>query len=250
MYKYYTLFLFSLCVMRVAMSENVIKIGAATIQQPTNKLTAFEHRDNIFIKDQASKVTQLTSSGKNREPLISPDGKKLVFIRKSNRKADLPIGGEENYPGDKILADQIWIVDLKTGKEKCLVSDEDKRPHEEGIKPYGAFMSYLCFSTDGSKLYFLASAAPVTSHLYVVDIRTQKARYFMCANSCEVIYTGKYKNHLMVDTHEYFLGCGSYDFLWLVDENGIKIGAIAAEGGNYNYQLETFKDSCDATTSY
>jgi len=212
-------------------------------------LTAFEFRGNIFIKDKDSKVTRLTSSGKNRNPLLSPDGKNLVYLRKSKNTAidDMSDGSPEQTD----YADQIWIVNLKTGKEKCLVSDEDKTPREEAFPQLTrnrAYIFNLRFSPDGSKLYFQTSAAPTTAALYVVDIRTQKDRFFMYALDFDVIYTGKYKNHLIVQKHKYFLGCGSYNWYWLVNEKGQEVDAIAEE--EPGEQLNNFKDTYHAKTSY
>lgn len=146
------------------------------------KLTAFEHRGNIFIKDQAEKVTRLTSSGKDRAPLISPDGKILAFCRTSTNRVINDML-DDAQQAEAPYAEQIWIVDLKTGKEKQLVSNED----ESRIMPNRAFVFDFRFSPDGSNFYFLASAAPTTSDLYVIDIHTHKGRYVTHASSLDVI---------------------------------------------------------------
>jgi Tol biopolymer transport system component len=198
---------------------------------PTNNPTAFEHRGNIFIKDQTEKVTRLTSSGKDRAPLISPDGKNLVFLRKSKNIAidDLSDGSPEHTG----FADQIWIVDLSTGKETCLVSDEAEPGRQEVFTRERAYIYACRFSPDGSNLYFLASAAPVTSHIYVVDIRTHKDRYVTHASSLDVIYSGNYKGYLVFEQHQYWESLGSYDWYWLFTPEGKIVAPICNENEDW-----------------
>lgn len=226
-----------------------IPTNSPDVNNPTvSQFTAFEFRGNIFIKDQDGKVTRLTSAGKNRNPLISPDEKNLVFLRKSTNTAISPHYGILDNTGEDSLADQIWNIDLKTGKEKCLVSDEDKTPREGGHTRTRAFIDRIRFSPDGSKLYFLTEASPLVDALYVVDIRTQKDMFFTYALNFDVIFSGKYNNHLIVHKHKYFLGGGAYNWYWLVNEKGQEIDAIAEEEGIG--QLKEFKKIYDAKTSY
>ena len=192
-----------------------------------NKLTAFEFHGNIFIKDKDGKVTRLTSSGKNREPLISPDGKKLVFIRQSNRKAFLSIGNESDYLGDEILADQIWMINLTTRKEQLLVMDQDDPgPDVENMEGIIAFIDDLCFTLDSSRLYFLTTCWATTSALHVVMLDTLKEKFVCDAHSVEVIQSGEYRGDLAVMRHKYFIGGGSYDWYWLMTPDGKEVGPI------------------------
>ena len=66
---------------------------------------------NIFIEQEGGEEIQLTKSGKDKNPVLSPDGKKVAFTRKSNKEAFLSVGGKEDYlkngPG-AILADQLF----------------------------------------------------------------------------------------------------------------------------------------------
>ena len=232
----YILFLLTLCFLSACAKRN-----SATIQQPTNTFTAFEHRGNIFIKDQVGKVTRLTSLGKDRDPLISPDGNKLVFIRKSDRKAYLAIGDESDYiiNGGSILADQIWMIHLATMKEQNLVMDHDFH-NAEDMENIIAFISDLCFTLDSKRLYFLTPCWATTSALHVVMLDTLKEKFVCPAGSVEVVQGGEYRGHLVVSKHKYFIGGGSYDWYWLLTPEGKEVGPIcSSEGEDWKAKIES-----------
>ena len=82
----------------------------------------------------------------------------MVFIRKSKHHAILTVGAESDYHGDEILADQIWVMDTNTGKQKLLVKDgvPIKGNVTKECERMIAFIDddSLCFSPDGGSLYF------------------------------------------------------------------------------------------------
>ena len=47
----------------------------------------------------------------------------------------------------------------------------------------------------------------------------------------EVVQSGGHAGCLIVRKHKYFLGCGSYDWYWLIDPQGREIGPIGEEDG-------------------
>ena len=215
--------------------------GQQTISTPmANKLTAFEFRGNIFIKDKDSKVTRLTSSGKNRNPLLSPDGKNLVYLRKSNRNAHLAVGDESDYiaNGSSILADQIWMINLTTQKEQLLVKDKDLS-EANSMEEVIAFISDLCFTPDSKRLYFLTSCWATTSALHVVMLDTLKEKFVCSASSLEVVQSGEYHGHLVVSQHKYFIGGGSYDWYWLMTPEGKEVGPLCNEGEDWKAKIES-----------
>ena len=87
----------------------------------------------------------------------------------------------------------------------------------------------LQFSPDGTKIYFLSLAWVTSGGVHVLDLRTGKEEFVCPGNSLEVIHEGEYKGDLMVRQHRYFLGGGSFDWLWLLRPNGEEIGPIAAD---------------------
>lgn len=220
--------------------------GAGIQASATPLLAPFATDGNIWVTNATKKVVQLTSSGKDRAPTASPDGRHVAFIRKSKNHAYLSVGGEEDYRGDEILADQIWVLDTRNGKERLLV--EDRMPSGKGDITKGLQRTIahidddsLCFSPDGAELYFISSAWVVSGALHVVNIRTGREHFLDAANSVEVVQSGKYAGHLMVNQHRYFLGIGSFDWYWLMAPRGREIGPV---GESYD-QVETFKEIND-----
>ena len=45
----------------------------------------------------------------------------------------------------------------------------------------------------------------------------------------DVVLAGKYKDHLIVRQHKYFLAGGSYDWYWLVNVDGSEVGPIGPD---------------------
>jgi len=201
--------------------------------QPDTAHAAAHHaqcatNDHLCITNTAGKVVHLTFSGKDRSPKLSPDGHHVVFIRKSKRHAILTIGAESDYHGDEILADQIWVMDVNTGEQRLLVKDgiPVKGNVTKECERMIAFIDddSLCFSPDGGSLYFIGSAWVTSGALHVVNLRTGRDRFIAAANAVDVVPSGKYVGNLIVQQHRYFLGCGAYDWYWLITQKATNSG--------------------------
>jgi hypothetical protein len=48
-----------------------------------------------------------------------------------------------------------------------------------------------------------------------------------------VLHSGKYRDHLLVSQHRYFLGGGSYDWFWLFDSRGKEVGPVGEDTENF-----------------
>src|ERR1700741_1617130 len=93
---------------------------------------------NIQFTDKSGKTTALTSSGRDSNPLLAPDGKWVAFVRKVDGKK-IATGSDEGDPTElgRVRVD---------GKEPSgLVKTRDSEKPESGI---GAFEN-LQFSTNG-----------------------------------------------------------------------------------------------------
>jgi len=193
--------------------------------------------------NRTQRTTPLSVSGNDRAHKKSPDGRYAVFIRKSQNQAYLTVGDETEYPGDAILADQIWLFDTSAGKERLLVADKipGKGDITQGLQQGIAFIDddSLCFSPDGANLYFISSAWVVSGALHAVNLRTGRERFVAAANTVEVVPSGEYAGHLIVQQHRYFMGNGSYDWYWLIDPQGREIGPV----GETLEQVAVFKST-------
>ncbi|MFC1514490.1 TolB family protein [Candidatus Omnitrophota bacterium] len=201
----------------------------------------FVEKGNIYYLPEGKEAIQLTDSGKDETPVLSPDGKIVAFIRKSAKEAYLAVGAPEDYPPEGLFADQIWIVNIDGSGEKMLV--ENKHPKDIQITPdvprddwvsYGlertiAHIDSLQFSPDSKRLYFITSAWVTSGAVHCVDVDGSNERFLMAGNSLEIIGEGRYKGYLIVRQHRYFLAGGSYDWLWLFTPDGEKEGPLGID---------------------
>jgi hypothetical protein len=85
------------------------------------------------------------------------------------------------------------------------------------------------FSSDSRRLYFLNPAWATSDALHAFDVRGGEEHFLLPANDFLVLNfcRSKYKDHLVVLSHRYFLFGGSYDWYWLYDPAGKKeIGPV------------------------
>ena len=80
------------------------------------------------------------------------------------------------------------------------------------------------FNSDSRRLYFLTPAWATSNALHAFDMRAGEEHFLMPANDVLVLSfcRSKYKDHLAVEQHRYFLFGGSYDWYWLYDPAGKK----------------------------
>ncbi|MCH1923036.1 hypothetical protein L9G15_26855, partial [Shewanella sp. A3A] len=71
------------------------------------------------------------------------------------------------------------------------------------------------FSADGRLVYFVTPAWATSGAVHVVDTTNRKVRFIVPGDGLHVMHTGEYRDHLLLSQHRYFLGGGSYDWIWL-----------------------------------
>jgi len=190
--------------------------------------TVFARDGNIYYFCGMKEVIRLTASGKDRGPVLSQDGKKVVFLRKSDREAH---GEHGDDSGSAILADQIWIVDIDGENAKILVRDRnpDDRGHDKwrGEDVIAHIEDdTLQFSPDGKRLYFISSAWVTAGALHSVNVDGTDERFIASANTLKVIGKGEYTGCVIVSQHRYFLTGGSYDWYYVFTPEGKEIGPL------------------------
>jgi hypothetical protein len=171
---------------------------------------------NIFFKDDAGITKQMTESGRDTEPALSADRRWIAFVR-----IDPSIPVDE----DQAPYSELWILDRSSALAKPLVKQHYSIKPEDNIGALGK----PAFSPDGSSIYFLSKAWMTSGAIHSFDLKTQKSKFISPGNSLYVIGQGKYKGYLIASKHKYFLGAGSYDFLWLVDPVGKEIGMVGED---------------------
>jgi dipeptidyl aminopeptidase/acylaminoacyl peptidase len=185
---------------------------------PSAAQTVTADGGNVVLSRPGAAPVRLTTSGRDRDPALSPDGRRVAFVR----------GGGTARPD----ATELWIVDARGGGERRLLVERASDEPRENLAGFAAPR----FAPDGREVYFLATAWATSSAVHAVELATGRERYVCPGNSLEVVPRGEYAGHLVVQQHRYFVGGGSYDWYWLVTPKGEDVGPIGES-------TELFRDS-------
>lgn len=202
---------------------------AALFLSPANVLAqSVSARDgNLFYRESADAAArQVTSTGVDRDPVLSPDGRTVAFIRGTPADSvDTVLGREE--------ATALWTIGVDGSGARVLVRGRSSETPGEVL----ALLQSPVFSPDGSRVYFLSAAWATSGAVHAVDVSTGAERFIAPGNSLEVIPSGDYAGFLLVSQHRYFLAGGSYDWYWLVSPEGREIDPV----GEDEAALEEFR---------
>jgi len=239
------------------MIRKIVVLGAMLITSATAALAKEAPIPNVSVEngcvyyvDTKAKI-QLTKNGKDSVPILSPDGKSVVFLRKSSKEVYLPTGDSEYYlkkGPDAIFADQVWLVDIHGKNEKLLVKDYN--PDElaiavafDGSKVVAhIWKDSLQFSPDGKRIYFITSAWVTSGALHGVNIDGSDERFIAGANYLKVIDKGKHKGKLIIQQHRYFLTGGSYDWYYVFSPEGKEEAVLAPDLNDVDWESLYFEE--------
>lgn len=174
----------------------------------------FSEGGNIYLKDD-HQTLQLTNSGKDFSPLLSPEAKKIAFIRNGNK----PIPEECKKNTESDFEKELWVYDVSQKKEKLLVKNNFQCNQPE--QQISDFLD-LAFSPNNELLYFITPAWMTSGALHVVKTNRMQQHFVAPANSVEIVMNGSYKGYLIVNQHRYFTTGGSYDWFWLLNPENTK----------------------------
>ena len=212
---------------------------------PSSK-KVFAEKGNIYYCSSGKQKIQLTKGSKDRNPILSPDGKKIAFIRKSSKMAYDPIDGA-GIPRDP-LADQLWLVDVDGKNEKILV--QDINPDDKGYDKWKGedvvgFIKdeSVQFSPDGKKVYYLTPAWVTSSALRCINANGTDGRFIVAANYLKVIDKGKHKGNLIIQQHRYFFTQGSYDWYYIYSPEGKELAVLAPTLDDVDWDSFYFEDT-------
>lgn len=177
---------------------------------------------NVCIKDDAGQVKSLTSSGRDAEPIFSPDRRWVVFVRSIPGKTIATGVGDSP-------ATELWQIGAN-GKEATLLVRPKSADKTESLI---ANISGPQFSADGRNVFFVSDAWATSGAVHVVDTTNGKEHFVCAGGDLEVVPRGEYKDCLLVQQHRYFIGGGTYDWYWLFRSNGKEVGPVGEDTENF-----------------
>lgn len=180
-------------------------------------------RGNVLVDGKA-----VTHSGRDSEPVLAPDGKRLVFTRTVGKPLNsCSASGAET---DNV---ELWTANADgSGARKLLGIKLDNDMHKTLCGYQG-----MQFSSDGNLLYFETPAWATSGAIHVYDFRAGKEHFVVDGD--EVMVLAKcaepdYRDKLIVTQHKYFVFGGSYDWPWLISPDGKNLGLIGGDNADLN----------------
>src|SRR3954466_5977835 len=152
----------------------LLAMGLA-VSVPTFAQTVSVKDGNIQFADKSGKSLAITSSGRDSEPVLAPDGKWVAFVRKIDGKK-IATGSDEVDPTE------LWQVRVDGKEPSLLLRCRDAEKPESII---GGFNN-LQFSTNGKLLYFVSPAWATSGAVHVIDTTNRKERYLFPGNDIKV----------------------------------------------------------------
>lgn len=160
------------------------------VEGKESDVDVYEEKGNIFLQ-LGEKNTQLTSTGSDSDPVLSPDRRWVVFSRELEdtfEECKREIDWECPY-------DQLRIIDLEDKTERVLIESREK---EKDVKKVIDYFRNKSFSPDSQTIYFVTSAYAVSHAIRAVDIDGKNDRYVTHGDTFQVV-----KEPLSPDIKEY-----------------------------------------------
>ena len=174
------------------------------------------HDGNIYYVDDGGGVRQLTSAGMDSDPSISPDGRTVVFIRRTTTPAGFT---EPTDPHP--TRTQVCLLSVTGAANMKVVYDGAVAV---GQHRYATF-SEPHMAPDNRHVYFLIHLAVVEFGLVKLDLADGQVRMISEALDWHLITSGRYAGDLVVQkrkTHPDGINL-SY---WLLSEDGKELGYV------------------------
>lgn len=155
---------------------------------------------------------RLTSLGGVFQAVLSPDLRRVAFLRTTGDSIDTAFGLED--------VTELWIAPVSGGAPRRLLRGHAAPTQERQL----AGLGQPHFSPNGTRIYFESVAWPVSPAVHVVDVGTGTER-FLCAGIIDsVIARGPHSGDLIVEEHHSLARGGAVYERHLVTPAGKDLG--------------------------
>lgn len=178
----------------------------------------FQKNGDIYLRDEKNRTKQLTSSSKDYDPALSPDGRLVVFVRRT---------GETIKSGGPPLQDvtQLWMINLASSIFPELIFDESVKI---GDRTFHQFSEPQIASADDA-VYFLITYGAATNGLVRLDLREKATRFIAPALEFRLIKSGELQDDIIVQQRRPYAAGGFYNWYWLFDRQGTDLGLVGPD---------------------
>ena len=179
-------------------------------------------KGDVYYTDAAGKRIRLTRAGEDADPCLSPDERRIVYVRRVAGK-EISSGSGGSQPTE------LRQMDVDGGNDVLLVRSAEAEKPEDTLAEFAS----PTFSPDGKTVYFSSAAYATSGAIHAYDFTTRTVRFVMPGNRPMVVPAGDYKGDLLVEQHRYFVGGGSFDWYWLFEPNGKEVGPVGETTDNF-----------------
>lgn len=204
--------------MRVVLSVFLIGLVATPALAARH---ATVNKGNIVVIDDKSTPRTLTTSGHDSDPVLSPDGKRVVFVRSVGGKTLDDCSADMN----KAKPVELWTVNADGSGAKKLLGLHSAKDMHAVVCAFNAVQ----FSSNGQRAYFETPAWATSGAVHVYDFKSGHERFFTDGDDLTVLsscMSDQYRDALIMAKHRYFAFGGSYDWYWLVSPAGKELGPV------------------------
>ena len=152
----------------------------AQVEGKESDRDVYEENGNIFLQ-LGEKTTQLTSTRRDSEPILSPDGRWVAFNREIEGKVQ---ECSERHDLWACPSDKLWIINLETQTEQMLL---EPRGEDKDIEKVIYHFKNKTFSPNSQTIYFVTPAYAVSDAIHAVDTDGKNDRYVTDGNTLQVV---------------------------------------------------------------
>lgn len=158
----------------------------------TSPIVLIKEGDLFSLAGPDQPLVRLTDYGRNSDPVISPDGKYVVYRSVPKFVIDEE---KQNGPRAGLIPADLWIIELATGKgDHIAAQPADARYASVGVKPRYMLRPAPAWSPDSKALVWnelWAEDQFLTEHVMVYTLATQKSKEIVSKLPAEIsLYNG------------------------------------------------------------